>query len=329
MKILLLLCLLLPGIIRAQGRRQPTPEQLSRPAGTINEQPRFGGQPKNAAQLAFDAEFIQDALRRSNSSARATALMHVGFGWRYLQANNPITAIKRFNQAWLLDSTLADVYYGFSAFLQQQKRVLEAEQYRRMGQRHDVDNQSLIRYYSNLAYGHAHRREYAEAIAINEKILGLDANNSYAYAWSGRWYMQQDTAKARAYLTRAVQLNPQDSTSFLNRGWLSFGQKRYPAAIADYSEAIRLNPRYISAYANRALAYTEQQNYAAAIADWQSCLKLVPPREKAPLFGTIGELKLKMNDQSGGCESLRMALQWGLDPAPEKQVRKLIKENCR
>ncbi|MBG8554768.1 tetratricopeptide repeat protein [Hymenobacter guriensis] len=329
MKILLLLCLLLPGIIWGQGRRQPTPEQLSRPAGTINEQPRFGGQLKNAEQLAADAEFIQDALRRSNGNAREAARICVDLGWSYLRANIPVTAIKRFNHAWLLDSTLADVYYGFSAFLQQQKRVAEAEQYLSMGQRHDAGNQGLIRYYSNLAYAHTQRREFQEAIAINEKILGLDADNGFAYATSGRWYMQQDTAKARAYLTRAVQLNPQDSTSFLNRGWLSYGQKHYPAAIADYSEAIRLNPRYVSAYANRALAYTEQQNYAAAIADWQSCLKLVPPREKAPLFGTIGELKLKMNDKPGGCESLRMALQWGLDPAPEKQVRKLIKENCR
>ncbi|TYZ08376.1 tetratricopeptide repeat protein [Hymenobacter lutimineralis] len=326
---LLLLFLLLPSLTLAQARRQPTPAQLSRPAGTINEQPRFGGQPKTAAQLASDAEFIQDAVRRSNRSARETALLYVRFGWSYLKADNPITAIKRFNQAWLLDSTLADVYYGFSAFLQHQQRKAEADQYLRMGQRHDVDNESLVRYYSNLAYGHAQRREYAEAIATNEKILVLDANNAYAYAWSGRWYMQQDTAKARAYLTRAVQLDPQDTTSFLNRGWLAFGQKRYPAAIADYSEAIRLNPRYISAYANRALAYTEQQNYAAAIADWQSCLQLVPPRDKAPLFGTIGELQLKMNDKPGACENLRLALQWGLEPPTEKQVRKLVKENCR
>ncbi|GAB2784994.1 tetratricopeptide (TPR) repeat protein [Hymenobacter luteus] len=279
--------------------------------------------------MAADRQFVATALREDNTP-RAAAHAYVNFGWRYLHSSSPVVAIKRFNRAWLLDSTLADVYYGFSACLQHQGQTAEAERFRQLGQGHDAGNQALIRYYGSLAYGQSLRRDYAGALATNARILALDANNAFANSRAGFWYMQQaDTAQASRYLTRAVALAPQDSVSFLNRGWLRYGQKRYAAATADFTAAIQVNPHYLSAYANRALAYADAANYPAAIADYEQCLRLVPPRDKGQIYRAIGAAKLKLQDQTGACQAFQQALQWGDTPAMEKEIRRLQKSNCR
>ncbi|QIL78430.1 tetratricopeptide repeat protein [Hymenobacter sp. HDW8] len=295
----------------------------------INERPRYGGLTKTAAHLEADELFIAQSLRQYGT-AQAARQAHVNFGWHYLATNHAPTAIKRFNQAWLLDSTAADVYYGFSAYLLHQGQAKEAEQFRQLGQLHDKGNEALLQYYASLAYNQSLRRDYPGAIATNEKIMALAPTNAFAHSRTGYWYMlQQDTARAAHYLGRAVQLDPQDSVSYLNRGWLRYGQKQYPKAVADFTQAIRINAHYIGAYANRALAHTAAGNHAAAIADLQQCLELVPPRDKGQFYYYIAQARLKTNDASGACAALRQAQQWGGTPALEKEIKHLLKSACR
>ncbi len=248
--------------------------------------------------LATDERFVAEALRKY-SSPQAAMQAHVNFGWHYLATGHTPTAIKRFNQAWLLDSTAADVYYGFSAYLRQLNRPTEAAQYEQMAQRRDKNNVARVQYLASLAYGQSLRRDYASAIATNEQILALDPNNAFSYSRIGFWLMQQDTARAN-----------------------------YAAAVADFTAAIHINPHFISAYANRALAYHDNGNYPAAIADWQSCLTLVPGRDKGQFYRLIGMAKLRTNDKPGACEALAEALRWGDAPATEKEMRRLVKTNC-
>ncbi|QNE39399.1 tetratricopeptide repeat protein [Hymenobacter sp. NBH84] len=312
----------------AQSPRYVPTDRLRAP-NQINELPRYGGLRKTPEQVATDQRFIAQVLQQYGT-AQAAAQAHVNFGWHYLTTGHAPTAIKRFNQAWLLDSTAADVYYGFSAYLHQQNRPAEAAQYEALAQRHDTHNKGLVRYYASTAHGQAARRDYAAAIATNEKVLALTPNDAAVHSQTGYWYMQQqDTARAVQFLTRATELNPQDSVAYLNRGWVRYGQKQYAAAVADYTRAITINPHYVSAYANRALAYTDAGNHPAALANWQTCLQLVPPRDKSQFYRLIGMTKLKANDKTGACDALHQALQWGDEPAVEKQLRQLIKKNCR
>jgi tetratricopeptide (TPR) repeat protein len=295
----------------------------------INERPRYGGLTKTAAQLEADERFIARSLHEYGT-ARAAMQAHVRFGWHYLATNHAPTAIKRFNQAWLLDSTAADVYYGFSAYLQQQGQPDEAERYRQIGQRHDNGHEALLKYYASQAYGQSLRGDYGGAIATNEKILALAPAQAFAHGRTGYWYLQQkDTARAAQYLSRAVQLNPQDSVSYLNRGWLRYGQQQYARAVADYTQAIRINAHYVGAYVNRSLAYTDAGNHAAAIADLQHCLTLVPSRDKSETYYLLAQAQLKANDSRGACEALRQALEWSYTPAAEKDIKRLIKSTCR
>jgi tetratricopeptide (TPR) repeat protein len=125
-----------------------------------------------------------------------------------------------------------------------------------------------------------------------------------------------------------VQLNQQDLVSYLNRGWLRYGQKLYPKAVADFTQAIRINGHYISAYANRALANSDAGNHAAAIADLQQCLALVPFRDKGQFYCLLAQAQLKTNDPKGACEALRQALDWSYTPAAEKEIKRLMKSAC-
>jgi tetratricopeptide (TPR) repeat protein len=323
----------LPLASQAQRALDSTPRYLEsdalRAKDRINERPRYGGLTKTAAHLEADEQFIAQALRKYGT-AQAAMQAHVNFGWHYLATDHAPTAIKRFNQAWLLDSTAADVYYGFSAYLQQQGQTEEAERFVQLGKRHDKGNEALLKYYASQAYGQSLRRDYTGAIATNEKLLALGPTNAFAHGRTGYWYLQQqDTARAAQYLSRAVQLDPQDSVSYLNRGWLRYGQKQYPKAVADYTQAIRINAHYVSAYVNRALAYTDAGNHAAAIADMQQCLTLVPSRDKTEIYYLLAQAQLKANDSKGACEALRQALEWSYIPAAEKDIKRLMKSTCR
>ena len=289
----------------------------------------YGGQAKTAEQLATDQRFITDVLQQY-ATPQAAAAAYLNRGWQYLESGSPIVAIKRFNQAWLLDSTSADVYFSFSAYLRQQGQAAEEERFMTIARRHDTANRSLLRYYGNLgALQEAHGNRPA-AIAAYEQLRQLSPDDTVATRRLGYQYMQQqDTARANQLLTRAVALDARDSVSYLNRGWLRYSQKRYAAAVLDFTRALEINPHYISAYANRALAYTDAGNYPAALADWQRGLELVPPRSKAEFYRLIGQTKLQAKDPEGACVAFQQALQWGDTPATDKEVRRLMKANCR
>ena len=57
-------------------------------------------------------------------------------------------------------------------------------------------------------------------------------------------------------LDEAIQLDPQYSLAYNNRGVYYTNLGQLDQALRDYEEAIRLNPQYGGAYANRAIVYT-------------------------------------------------------------------------
>jgi len=78
----------------------------------INEIPMYGGAQFTEAQIRCNEEFINSVVKQSGSR-QAAAREVIKLGWQYFHRNDPRTAMKRFNQAWLLDQNNADAYYGF------------------------------------------------------------------------------------------------------------------------------------------------------------------------------------------------------------------------
>jgi tetratricopeptide (TPR) repeat protein len=84
-------------------------------AQDINLQPKYGSLPKSDAQRAADARFIasmDDQFKGDRSKAAVAASSR---GWQFLRQGNAPDAMRRFNQAWLLDSTNGQALWGMAA----------------------------------------------------------------------------------------------------------------------------------------------------------------------------------------------------------------------
>jgi tetratricopeptide (TPR) repeat protein len=77
--------------------------------------PKYGLLPKTEWQKAADAEFI-DAIDEEYHGDRNKASMDLaGRGWQYLAGGNYADAMRRFNQAWLLNNSNGTALWGMAA----------------------------------------------------------------------------------------------------------------------------------------------------------------------------------------------------------------------
>jgi len=75
-------------------------------------------------------------------------------------------------------------------------------------------------------------------------------------------------------LTRAIELEPDNSEVYFFRGNVYMKEEQYEPAIADYSRAASADPNSFRAYHNRAAAYYYTKNYDKAWEDVRACRRL-------------------------------------------------------
>jgi|SRR5476649_2959466 Flp pilus assembly protein TadD len=79
-----------------------------------SELPMYGGIQKTPAMIAADKKFLDDIDAKGLTRA-ASSDAEVALGWKYFMERRDIaTAMKRFNQAWLLDPGNGDAYHGMA-----------------------------------------------------------------------------------------------------------------------------------------------------------------------------------------------------------------------
>ena len=66
---------------------------------------------------------------------------------------------------------------------------------------------------------------------------------------------------------KAIELNPQYTDAYINRGNAYAKQNNLTQAIADYTKVIEINPLYSLAYDNRAILFYQLKEYDKAWAD--------------------------------------------------------------
>jgi len=74
--------------------------------------PKYGGLAKTQEQVDEDAAFTKTALAELGTARKASDYM-VKNGFDFLAKGDPKNAMYRFNQAWLLDPTNENVFWGF------------------------------------------------------------------------------------------------------------------------------------------------------------------------------------------------------------------------
>lgn len=180
--------------------------------------PRYGYAYKSAGQLAADKEFIANIKTDTLfTTMRNASDRHVALGFEYLYRGNLRVAMYRFNQAYLLDSTNTDDYWGYGSVYMQMGRLDLAEHQYLTGLSKDSLNHHL---WTDLATVYSARAQNNnDTVALNKSIGYLQ--KSYAiqpkdvntvYKLSVSHYLKGNCKEAQLYLGECEALGGQPIT---------------------------------------------------------------------------------------------------------------------
>ncbi len=91
----------------------------------------------------------------------------------------------------------------------------------------------------------------------------------------------EDYDKAIGHYTKAIELNPDYTGAYNNRGNAYGNIGEYDKAIQDYDKAVARRPNYAKAYYNRGLAYARKGEHDRAIVDFDKAIELEPDYAEA------------------------------------------------
>lgn len=195
----------------------------SAPSGPRIDNVPMYGQPELARPdflVRADEDFVRNAAGLFGGDRRAASKAWCERADRYLAERNLDFAMRRYNQAWLLDAQNYEVYWGFGRVMVETDRFDEAVRFLRQAIGLCADTKQLSGLHSDLGVAlsyRAHsrprsdvasRREaFAEANAEFARAVSLDPD--YANAWR-RWAIslvfEEDWPAAAAKLERAQAL---------------------------------------------------------------------------------------------------------------------------
>lgn len=282
----------------------------------------YGEVPKDEEYKRLDEDFRKECLKQFKT-IDSSVFVQMDNGWRYFYHNDLKTAMKRFNQAWLLNPEFPDSYFGFAALLDMQKNKKESERFYKMGLNKDSKKERAQICYQRIADCKEQLKDIQGTIEAYSKISEINPANAFAFKKIGYFQMQSgNSEKAIAAYAKAIELDPKDAITYNNRAYLYQTQKSYKEAIDDYTKAIELDSKYISAYVNRGITEMSMNNNLAAKRDFEICVQL--DSKDSGLRRFLGLVKLNLNDKTGACKDFDLSKQLG-----DRQVDELIKQNCK
>lgn len=119
--------------------------------------------------------------------------------------------------------------------------------------------------------------DYQESYKSLSKALELNSEDSRSYYYLGNTLTKlEQTAKAIAAYQQAIQFDPSLIDSYNNLGLLLTQLRQLENAEAVYRQAIAIDPSFPGTYLNLGNLLLEQAEIAAAIATYQTSLELTP-----------------------------------------------------
>lgn len=200
-------------------------------ASDIRLLPKYGNTPKTDGQKSADKEFIETTLKQYPDNRKASDhLIELGFKYLYKDIK---TAMYRFNQAYLLDSTNTDIYWGYGAA------------YMTLG---DLANA---------------RKQYLEGLAIDSQSTHLLTD--YGTYFVSQYYALRPANEKNAllqldsainYMSRSYRIDSKDQNTTFKLSVCYFRKKDYENAWRYYDECRLLGGQPITENYSKAL--TEQ-----------------------------------------------------------------------
>ncbi len=122
---------------------------------------------------------------------------------------------------------------------------------------------------------------WREAIDAFNKSIELNPNISMTYNNRGVAYDNLGNYNQEiADTTKAIELDQKNALAYYNRGRAYHSLGNYSQEIADFNKAIELNPQFAEAYHERGNAYDGLGNYSQAIKDYDKSIEFNPERSQ-------------------------------------------------
>jgi len=172
--------------------------------------PKYGNRPKTEQQKEADNELINNYVKQEGTRHKASEVL-INQGFKHLYQGDAKTAMYRFNQAWLLDSTNVDTYWGFGAVYHSLKQYeLALAQYDE-ALRTDPKNSKIITdkatiYMADFQLNND-TSKLKEAIVLMEQSYGLDSKNQNTlFKLSVCHFFNNDCKMAKKYYNECMAL---------------------------------------------------------------------------------------------------------------------------
>ena len=283
--------------------------------------PMFG----EAAMDERYQKFVEDSRKAAiqQSGSIDSAVMDLtNKAWMFFMQNDLETAMRRFNQAWLLNPEFPDAYFGFAALLEMQDKNVEALRFYFLGASKDKNNIRTIICFKKIAECKERLNDLAGAVNTLIKIRVLKPDDVFMFKKLGYLYTQlgQNTSAQEAF-AKAIELDPKDPVTFYNRAFLRQNMDENDKAIIDFTHCIILDTTYVSAYINRGILEMKMENYDAGKQDFETGVRL--DSKSGEIRRLLGIAKVSLDDLEGACEDFKIAKGLG-----DAEVDELIKEYC-
>ena len=140
----------------------------------MNEEPMYGNKPFTEEQKKLNDYVVSNVIKEAGSK-QAALERTIKLAWQYFYGkNDPETAMKRFNRAWLIDPNNDEVFYGFGFLTSVQGKTDEAiSLYKKaleLNPNHPMALANLARSYKDKAYALYSKKRLAEP---NEEVKSL------------------------------------------------------------------------------------------------------------------------------------------------------------
>ena len=223
--------------------------------------------------------------------------------------------------------------------------------------------------YEDLLLAKAHlfflKKDYSSAIkSLDIVLLSISPRSVEALNAKGESLMKKKDYKASSdAFTQSLEIDPQNSASFYDRGicraylkdfkgavedmnramaidtgskwvgynnigfFVKFEEKDYQAALELFTDAIRLNPSFAYAYSNRAYAKLKMNDLKGAREDITKSIALDPTNSWA--YKTFGELLVAEKKEKQACEKWQKALDLDYTTEYDEDVNEFMKQYCK
>lgn len=127
------------------------------------------------------------------------------------------------------------------------------------------------------------------------KAIDLKPNSAAYISTRGKYYLEitKDTVKALADFNKAVQLNPNDESSYEYLAIINYYQSNFKEAINNISRCIAINKYEESYFQKRAIFYNYLKNYQAALADYDEAIFLNQTKNEYYISRALCHVTLK------------------------------------